>query len=613
MKPLSFLLILLFFLSRAVAQDPRERLYNYEVLKPSHSDKPLVQGWAKERVTEKLNRGVIAIETPDQKVYLSWRLLKTDREDTGFNIYRSVDGGRETRLNKKPVLGTTDFLDSNPNPDRKASYMIKTVRNGKEAECSETAMPTGRINPGEPFRTIKLAGNYVPDRLAIGDLNGDGEFDFIIKQPAGRVDPGVWKKSPETFKLEAYLNDGTLLWQKDLGWNIELGIWYSPFIVYDFDGDGKSEIAIKTAPADADYRDIDGRVFDGAEYCSILKGTTGEEITRVDWPPRNPRFGDYNRNNRNQMGIAYLDGKTPCLLVCRGTYRLMMVDAYQFQNGQLSKLWRWDGDEENPVIRSQGAHGLHTVDLDNDGRDEIVLGSAVLDDNGTLLWSAGVGHPDKCWVTDIDPARPGMEIFFANEVWHDSLGICMVDAKTGQRIWAIGQRTQHVGDGMVADIIPEIPGLECFAQEDPKGGKSEKYLFSARGELLARDENVPPCRDWIFWDDDLIREYIAPKTRQGGPPQPGTGSRDLSVIKFKGDTLQSGIKGMVMMIADLYGDWREELVTSIPGEIHIYSTTFPAADRRTCLMQDPLYRSDIVHRSMGYFQSPVTSYYLGEK
>ncbi len=612
MKHFISILLLLVCLFNGYAQDPRERLYNYEVLKPNHVNKPLAQGWATEKLTEKLNRGLVAVETPGKKVYISWRLLKTDPEETGFNIYRSVEGGRAVKLNKIPVSLTTDFTDVNPILTKQVTYQVKPVLNNKETGASEKASISWNGAPDIPFRSIKLRGDYVPDRLAVGDLNGDGEYDYVIKQPQGRVDPGVWRKSPETFKLEAYLSDGTFLWQKDLGWNIELGIWYSPFIVYDFDGDGKAEVVAKTAPSDPDYRDKDGRVFDGAEYCSILDGMTGKEITRVDWPARSPRFGDYNRNNRHQMGMAYLDGKTPCLLVCRGTYRLMMVDAYQLRNDQLQKLWRWDGDEENPVIRSQGAHGMHTVDLDNDGRDEIVLGSAVLDDNGILLFSAGVGHPDKCWVTDIDPNRPGMELFFANEVWHDSLGICMVDAKTGQRIWNIGKPTRHVGDGMVADIIPGIPGLECFAQEDPKGGKSEKYLFSAKGELLGRNEEVPPCRDWIFWDNDLLREYIAPKIKESGPPQPGT-IRDLAIMKYKSNGIQASVKGTVLMMADLYGDWREELITSVPGELLIYKTDLPAKDRRVCLMQDPLYRSDIVHRSMGYFQSPVTSYYLGEK
>ncbi|MDX1285147.1 MAG: silent information regulator protein Sir2, partial [Draconibacterium sp.] len=286
------------------------------------------------------------------------------------------------------------------------------------------------------------------------------------------------------------------------------------------------------------------------------------------------------------------------------------VDAYQFKNNKLEKVWRWDGDEENPVIRSQGAHGMQTVDVDGDGRDEIALGSAVLDDNGTLLYSTGLGHPDKSYITDIIPERPGLEHFFAVEVWHDSLGVCLTDAKTGERIWAINKFTQHIGDGMVADILPDAPGLECMATEDSKAGRTDKYLLDANGNLLAHNENVPSPRDWIFWDADLLRENIV-----GTPNSDNQGRRFprfRSIIKYKGEILKDDIEGSVMMMADIYGDWREELITTMPGKLLIYSTSIPAKDRRVCLMQDPLYRSDVVHRSMGYFQSPVTSYYLGE-
>ena len=312
------------------------------------------------------------------------------------------------------------------------------------------------------------------------------------------------------------------------------------------------------------------------------------------------------------MGMAFLDGKTPCLLVARGTYRMMMVDAYQLVKGKLEKLWRWDGDEENPVIRHQGAHGMHTADVDGDGRDEIVLGSVVLDDNGTALWSSGFGHPDKCFVTDIDPERPGLEIFCVYEDWHDDgNGVCLLDAKTGQVIWGIGQKTTHVGDGMVADILPDVPGLECFASEDPKGGSKSKYLLSAKGKMLAKDNDVPGCRNWIFWDADKVRESIVSPGYEQSMWDRFNVSK-LSIAKYKGNTLETKIDGSVILMADLQGDWREELITILPGELRIYATSIPAKDRRVCLMQDPFYRAEVVHRSMGYEQSPVTSYYLGE-
>ena len=594
----------------ALAQDPRERNYMYPVLKPIHEPKPLVTGWAKQKVTEKFNRGLTVQQTGATKVYLSWRLLATDPKDVAFNIYQVSDGKKQSRLNKKAIATTTDFLVTLSAKQTKAVFLVCPVSNGKELDGSETVAI--QLSPEfKTFRSIKFRGDYKPQRIAVADLNGDGALDFIVKQPDRGIDPGGQPNTDGlTYKVEAYLNDGTFLWQKDLGPGIEPGIWYSPMVVYDLDGDGKAEIAIKTGPADA--READGRVRKGSEWCSILNGMTGEEICKVDWPERSWRFGDYNRNNRNQMGVAYLDGKTPCLLVSRGTYRLMMVDAYQMVGGKLQKLWRWDGDEENPIIRHQGAHCMHTADVDGDGRDEVVLGSVVLDDNGTALWSTGLGHPDKCFVTDIDPDRPGLEIFNVYEDWNnDGNGICLVDAKTGELIWGVGKNTLHVGDGMVADILPDVPGLECFAAEDSKGGSRSKYLLSAKGKILATDKDVPGCRNWIFWDADKVRESIVSPGFENSMWD-RFDTKKLSIVKYKGDTLTNAIEGSVIMMADIQGDWREELMTILPGELRIYSTGIPAKDRRVCLMQDPFYRMEVVHRSMGYEQSPVTSYYLGE-
>jgi len=609
-KIVLILLLICTAASTLIAEDPRERQFFTPALSPKHKDKPKVTGWAKKRIEEKINRGMLAIPNKEGKVYLGWRLLKSDTKGTVFNIYRSVEGGDAVKLNKEPVVATTDFIDKKPVTEHESTYWVRPVINGKELEPSEKALlkPDSKDKPY--YASIKFQGDYRPQRIAVADLNGDGAYDFVIKQPSRGIDPaGRPNTDGLTYKLEAYLNNGTFLWRKDLGPGIEPGIWYSPFVVYDFDGDGKAEVAVKTGPEDA--RESDGRVRKGPEWCSILDGMTGAELARADWPPRDPRLGDYNRTNRNQMGMAYLDGKTPCLLVARGTYKLMIVDAYQYHNNKLKRLWHWEGDDETPIIRSQGTHGMHSADVDEDGCDEVILGSAVLDDNGTCLWSVGLGHPDKCFVTDVDPTRPGMEIFYAIEPWHDDgKGVCLVDAKTGKIIWSIGQRTYHVGDGMVADIDPSLPGLECFATEDPKGGSRDRYMFSADGKRLGQREDVPGCRNWIFWDADLLRETFG----RGGPGSVGRGrfgSRSISIVKYKGPTLTSDIEGSIMMMADILGDWREELVTVLAGELRIHTTTIPAKDRRVCLMQDPVYRAEVAHRSMGYEQSPVTGYYLG--
>ena len=616
MKKIFILFLLPVFIS-IYAQDARELLYNFEISKPDHADKPKIQGFAKERIQEKLNRGVIAIADESNKnVYMSWRLLQTDPADIAFDVYRS-SGNRSVKLNSKPISTTTDFLYRNATVKGDESYCVVPILKGKKGEASECVTAISRPSPRKPpYVSIPLQEGVVPGRrrLGIGDLNGDGQFDFVLIQPNVSKDPGFKPDSSQvTYKIEAYLHDGTFLWRNDLGDGIEPGVWYSPFIVYDLDGDGKAEVAVKTAPRG--IRDADGAVYKGEEWISIWDGMTGKEITKADWPERSPRLGDYNRQNRNQLGVAYLDGKTPCLIVARGTYKAMFVDAYQFTEGKLTKLWHWDGDEENPVVRSQGAHTMLVADVDDDGRDEIILGSTVLDDNGTLLWSAGLGHPDKVFVTDIDPSHPGMEIFLAVEALHDKdgLGICLRDAKTGTLIWKIGRPTVHVGSGMVADVDPALHGLECFAAEDPKGhramgitGNNNHYLFDVKGNLYGTGEDVPPTGDWVWWDADKLREYIRPEGRGKG----------FTIAKYhykdEDEIVQMGFEGNVVLVADLYGDWREEIVTALPGELRIYSTTIPAKDRRVTLLQDNTYRQTITTHTMGYQQPAVPSYYLGE-
>ena len=598
----------------AGAQDVNERVYNYEILNPQGNTrniapKPKVEGWAQERVKEPLSRGVVAVRT-GADVYVGWRLLESDDPAVSFNVYRTTNGRSFKKLNSRPVATTTDFVDKKAPAG--SAYQVREVVGRKEQAASQTVQALEQNYLRVPFQ-----GNYPSQKVAVADLNGDGDYDFVIKQPQQRTDPGSWHRSDDTFKLEAYLSDGTFLWRHDLGWNIEQGVWYSPYVVADLDGDGKAEIAVKTAPTDKDYRDEAGRVvgnvpanYNGKpgfspygpcpEYLSILDGMTGREIDRVPWIESGQEFGDYNRNNRHQMAIAYLDGKTPAILINRGTYRKMVVNAYQLVNGKLEMLWCWNGDEENPVIRSQGAHQIVCGDVDNDGREEVVMGSVVIDDNGQALWSAGLGHPDKAIVADIDPDNPGLEILFGVEVWHEKRGVCLVDAATGKELWNIGEYTGHVGNAMATDLDPSIPGLECFATEDSKGGKTgeTKYIMDCKGNRIGTMADVPGCTDWIWWDADNLREM----------PVYGGARGSFGLGKYKGETVQEGLEGSILLIGDLFGDWREEIVTVMGGELRVYTTTIPARDRRVTLVQDPLYRSYIYNRSMGYTQAPSLSY-----
>lgn len=591
------------------AQDPRESHYYYEILHPQHEPKAQVEGYATQRVVEKLNRGLVAVPALDGKaVYLSWRLLDSDLATTTFHLYREVNG-KKRRLNSKPISQTCDFVDAAPAAE--ATYWVEVLNKGSKPVATERLCV--KQDELKPYTSVRLHDAAKAGKVAVADLNGDGIYDYVVRTPESNVDPGMpGDKTGKTYKVSAYLHDGTYLWTHDMGPGIEPGIWYSPFVAYDFDGDGKAEVAIKGAGDDY-VKNSQGRVCGGSEYLLVLDGLTGKEIARADWPERNDRYGNLNRQNRNQMGVAYLDGKTPYILAARGTYKLMVVDAWMLKEGKLSRAWHWDGDEENPIVRSMGAHSMVTGDVDGDGRDEVMLGSCMLDDNGTLLWSTGLGHSDKAYLCKLRPDMEGLQVFMVSEPKNtNGRGVSVVDARTGQLIWGIDQTTYHVGDGMVTDFDPQHPGLECFASEDRKGGSTDKYLLTADGQKLNKsNDEVPGCRNWAWWDGDLLRETFKGDDNRWGASSSSNG-RQQSIWKWQGEVLTEGIEGDIVLIADLDGDWREEVVTALAGELRIYHTNHPARDRRVTLMQDPLYRSYVSHRSMGYPQAPVPSYYLGE-
>lgn len=564
-------------------------------------EKPKVEGYAKERVREKLNRGLVALPRGGSKIYLSWRLLDTDPADVTFNVYRSEGGAQAVKLNVQPIEQTTDFLDEKAPEGKECSYVIRTVTKSGEGEVSETA--TAKPGEAQDYISLKLDAKDTLQKVGIGDLDGDGRYDYVLKMPDGNVDPyeKFWVKSKETFKIEAHRHDGTLLWRYDLGWSIEHGMWYSPMIVYDLDGDGRAEVALKTG--EGDPRDADGRVQSGPEWLTILDGQTGKELAKAPWPPRKVGTEEltYNYASRNQLGIAYLDGKTPCLIAERGTYTTIQAHAYQYHKGELKRLWEWNSlqEQEPRKWRGQGAHTLQAHDVDGDGRDEVILGSAVLDDNGVGLWTTGFGHPDHCYVGDIDPTNPGLEIFYGMETAQKSNGLCVVDAKTGRVLWGLQQPTRHVhGTGFCADIDASHPGLEVYGCDtDAEKNFDHGWLCDAKGAILESTKEYTGHRP-VLWDADPQHELVA----KG------------KITKYKGKgTLPPEIKGSIKLVADVIGDWREEIVTSQSGELRIYVSTIPAKDRHVCLMQDPVYRNTVAAAAQGYHYNAMLSYLLGEK
>lgn len=540
------------------------------------------------------DRALVAMPVEGGKVYLGWRLCSADPKGVSFNVYRRRGDEAPARLTEEPIVHTTDFVDGTAEKRAAYAYSVRVVAQGSEGPPSDEAIPA----PRDAYVAIKLKGEHTFQKVGIADLNGDKRYDFVIKQPDGNVDPYVnyWKRSPETFKLEAYLADGRFLWRHDLGWAIERGIWYSPYVVYDLDGDGKAEVAVKTGVGDP--RDADGRVQTGPEHLTLLDGMTGKPIAQIDWPPRES-FKDtgspYNYASRNQLGVAYLDGKQPYLIVERGTYNVIVVIAYRFQAGKLTEHWQWDNRKEPRSCWGQGAHWMHAADVDADGRDEVIIGSVVIDDDGKLLWTTGLGHPDHAYVGDIDPRRPGLEVYYGMETRQkERNGMCLVDASTGKILWGHEGPTRHVhGQGLCSDIDPRYPGSECYsADTDEKKDFAWARLRTCTGETIS-EENLGGFNPWAaYWDADVQRELV-----RGG-----------RIEKYRGETPLAKIEGRPVVVADILGDWREELIVTAPGELRIYTTTIPARDRRVCLMEDRLYRLDVVMAAMGYTQVPMTSY-----
>jgi rhamnogalacturonan endolyase len=300
------------------------------------------------------------------------------------------------------------------------------------------------------------------------------------------------------------------------------------------------------------------------------------------------------------LAVAYLDGQTPSLIVERGTYDLMKMVAYRYDDQRLTELWRYDNRGLSREWQGQGAHWTQAADIDGDGRDEIVLGSAVVDDNGKPLWTTGLGHPDHAYIGDIDPARPGLEIYFGMETrQRERNGMCLVQAATGKILWGHEGATRHVhGQGMCSDIDARYPGCESYgADTDAEKKYAWSRLHTAQGVVISEEDLGGFSPTALYWDADLQRELLRDGrlSDYGGPPLPGR------------------IEGKMVAVADVLGDWREEIITSVPGELRIYSTTIPAADRRASLMQDRLYRMNVVAAAMGYYQVPMTSYDLSSQ
>jgi len=582
-----------------------------------------------QRQMENLDRGVIAIRTADDSVFIGWRMLGTEPDDIAFNIYRQNDGKKSIKLNKIPVTESTNFIDAGVNLLTDNTYFIEALLKGKKPEKSKPYILKAN-SPVQQYLNIPLRtpAGFTPNDVSVGDLDGDGEYEIIVHQTGRSIDtPSTGLSGIPVF--QAYKIDGTFLWEISLGKNIREGAHYTQFMVFDLDGDGISEFACKTADgtidgtgkvigdSTKDWRNLDrssgpfyGKILDGPEYFTIFSGVTGEALATTDYiPNRYPLNGwnghggnggadsTGNRVDRMLACVAYLDGALPSVVMCRGYYGRSVLAAWDWRDGKLTSRWVFDSkDGENPYS-GQGNHNLSVADVDNDGKDEIIYGSMVVDDNGEGLFSTGFRHGDVIHVGNFNPDRPGLMVFGAHEIEENTTGpgVTVYDARTGEVLFK-GSMNSDVGRGVAGDIYPDNPGAEMWWSGS--GG-----LFNMKGEKIG--DSPSSTNFLVWWDGDLSRELLdgnhIDKYKTG------------RIFTAEGCSSNNGSKSTPALSADIFGDWREEVIfrTTDNKNLRIYTTTIPTKHRIYTLMHDPQYRIAIATQNVAYNQPPNTSFFLG--
>ncbi len=582
----------------------------------------IVNNTQAQRQMENLGRGLVAIRYGTDSVFISWRLLGNDPGGISFNVYRTAQN-KTVKLNTAPLTKATHFTDTKAGFSQTNTYFVRPVINGKESPASKSFV----LNADAPVRNylsvpLQNISGYTPNDASVGDLDGDGEYEIVLHQ-TGRARDNSQNGITDPPVFQAYKLDGTLLWTINLGKNIRDGAHYTQFMVYDLDGDGKAEIAMKTADgtvdgkgkligdSSKDWRDSNGKILKGPEYFTIFSGLTGEALVTTEYiPSRNPTDGwgghggnGGNDNNGNRVDrflacVAYLDGKLPSVIMCRGYYGRTVLAAWDYRNGKLISRWVFDTKNGEDPFSGQGNHNLSVADVDDDGKDEIIYGSMVVDDNGKGLFSTGMRHGDALHVSDLDPSTPELEVFGIHEIEDSSTGpgAALYDARTGKILWQ-GNMNKDVGRGVAENIDADNPGAEMW-------WSGSDGLYSLKGEKIG--PNPVSTNFLIWWDGDLTRELLdgnhIDKYKVG------------RIFTAEGCVSNNGTKSTPALSADILGDWREELIerTVDNKELRIYTTTIPTPHRITTLMHDPQYRVSIAWQNVGYNQPPHTSFYMGE-
>lgn len=630
------------------------------------------------RQMEKLDRGLIAIKT-DGGVYLSWRLFDSEDnifgsadKNVSFNVYR--DGKKISEVATK-----TNYVDSTVG----TNYSVAPVINGVEGEkCNPVTAYNNSyfdiplLKPDDetiydPSNNKLATYSFFPADCSTGDVDGDGEYEIIVKWTSHERDVGTPAYSG-TVHLAAYKLDGTKLWKNDieLGKNVYSSAHTLQFLVYDFDGDGKSEVICQTSlgskdgqgkyvsnaaqtdeeikaitdkeNSTADYRSSSGVITKGEEFLTVFNGETGAAMDTISLPTtRGSENGvDYgddfgNRSNRFVSDIAYLDGEKPYAIYLRGYYfgrngkQRTSIAGISWDGTALSPTYRFDTQKGQEGYYDgayqyvgNGNHNCTVADVDNDGKDEFITGALCMevnDDNEFRpKWCTYLQHGDALHIGNYDPTHTGFEFFTVhedsgtnslsgNDITLD-FGMSVIDAETGNIMFHEGA-SDDTGRGVMANVgaggYYQIWSAKNSARQS-NGGTD----FTTATSLTGR--NTPSMNFRIFWDGDLYDNLL------NGANITDWNGRNMSNIFSAGNydcVSINGTKANPSLQADLFGDWREEVVypTSDGTALRVFSTTDTTDYKIKTLMQDPVYRSGVAAEQTAYNQPPHVGFYMGKE
>jgi autotransporter-associated beta strand protein len=602
-----------------------------------------------QRFTDALDRGLVSLSGSTGN-FVSWRRQAEEYYDVTYNVYRD---DIQVAVNLK----ATHFVDTGGNKDSK--YEVRPVVRG--VEQAENNNKVGRWE--KQYLDIKLTDvfdrnkkivtdHYIPNDAEMADLNGDGDLEIIIKRlntvDAANIYPV--SNTTEFVMLDAYDVDwqtgkATLMWRIDCGPNmVSLNSTEINIIAYDWDEDGSAEVVLRGADNMIVYgsdgqtplynigdmnvntrNEIDSHTIadrawtrTGNEYLIYMDGNTGALYQKIDYPltresadawgldSKGQPEGYGHRSSKYFFGAPFLNGQNASLFLARGIYgrHKMMAMNLDRTNHTWGTRWTWNNNTMGSPWYGQGYHNFLIADVDEDGRDEIVYGSMVIDDTGNGLSTTGLGHGDAQHVSDFDPYRKGLEFFGCNE---DNPGMNYRNATTSEYYRRVVANSDD-GRGIMANFSNSYPGS--------LGRSVSSNIFSS-----VTDNEIPGLEGdnyivWddlnfrIYWDGDLLSEILdSPGTeREAMVFKPGVGRIFLS----SDCNMNNASKNNPCFQGDIIGDWREELVLRCGSDLRVYTSTSDTEYDLYTLWHDHQYRQAMVWQMMAYNQPPHLSFFLGE-